>query len=552
MNKKWLTAGLAVTMLASVLTGCSSSDTAKEGEEKKEDASGMDAVQELNLNLGDDIPSLDVSKATDAISFTVLGNTLEGLVHIDKDDNTVKPGMATDWKVSEDGKKYTFNLRKDAKWSNGDPVTAHDFVYSWKRTLDPNTKGQYAFMLSWIKGGAEYNSGKGSADQVAVKAVDDHTLEFELDVPRPYMLKQMAFPSFYPQNEKFAKEQGEAYGSEAKHFLSNGPFKLTEWTHEQSVTIEKNDAYWDKANVKLNKVNFVMIKDNNAALNLYESGQLDQTGLVREQVELYKDSAEKIQKKELGSWYLQYNQRVKALTNKKVRQALTFGIDTKAYVDVTLGNGSEPATGLVPWGVADGSGGEFVKTQGDVIKSKDKFAGAKALLQEGLKEVGEAAFPKIKFLTSDGTTARKQAEFIQEQWRKNLGIEIEVEPVPAKLRFSRSAKKDFDIVLSGWLPDYDDPMTYLDMWITDGDFNETGWSSPAYDKLVADATKETDLKKRTKIMQDAEKLLMEEMPVGPLYFNGAIRLRKPYVKDLVMPKMGPDFDLKYAYISGKK
>jgi len=551
-KKKWLTAGLAVSMLATALVGCSSDSNTGDTAPADNKDGKIDATQEISLNLGDDIPSLDVSKATDSISFTVLGNAMEGLVHIDKDDNKVLPGMATDWKISDDGLKYTFNIRKDAKWSNGDPVTAHDFEYSWKRTLDPNTKGQYAFMLTWIKGGAAFNHGEGTADQVAVKAKDDYTLEVEIDTPRPYFLKQMAFPIFFPQNKKFVEAQGEAYGGEAKHFLSNGPFKLTDWTHEQQAILEKNENYWDKANVKLNKINFVMVKDSNARLNLYESGQLDTTALVREQIELYKDSKEKQTESVLSSWYVQFNQRVKELTNANVRKALTYAINAQSFVDVTLGNGSVPSTGLVPWGLADGNNGEWVKTQGDVLKRKDNEPKAKEFLEKGLKEVGSTAFPKIKLLTSDSTTAKKQAEFIQEQWRKNLGIEVDLEPVPAKLRFQRSAKKDFDVVISGWLPDYNDPMTYLDMWITDGDFNETGWSNAKYDELIKGANKESDMKKRTQMLLDAEKLLMEELPIGPLNFDATVRLQKPYVKDLIRPKMGPDFDLKYAYIQGKE
>jgi len=548
MNKKWLTAGLAVAMLSTVAAGCSKSeDTAAPSTDGA--AKGPDAVQELNLNLGDEIPTLDVSQGTDSISFSIFNSTMEGLVRNDKNGNP-QPGIAASWDISPDGLKYTFKLR-DAKWQNGDPVTAHDFEYSWKRTLDPNTKSQYAFMVTWVKGGEAYNSGKGSAEEVGVKALDDKTLEVNLESPKAYFLSQMAFPIFFPQNKKFVEAAGNKYGSEADQFVGNGPFKLSEWKHDESATLTKSDSYWDAANVKLNKVNFVMIKDNAAALNLYEAGQLDRTGLVREQIEQYKDSKELISATKPISFYLMYNNRNKALANKNIRKALTYAVDNKGYVDIILNNGSVAASGIVPPGLNDGAGGEYAKSFGDQLKHAENAPKAKEYLEKGLKELGLTALPTLKYLTEDGTTSKKGAEFLKEQWNKNLGINVEIEAVPFKLKLQRSTAGDYDIVGSGWNPDYNDPMTFLDMWITDGDYNETKWSNKEYDAKIQAANKETDLKKRVTLLQDAEKILLDELPIAPNYWSGTKSLQKPYVKNYLTPTIGPSFEIKWTYIEGK-
>jgi oligopeptide transport system substrate-binding protein len=547
--KKWLNVGLAVTMLSTIgLVGCGTDDT-KSGDTQNKDAA-LDAKQELNLYLTDEIPTMDLSQATNAISFTLFANINEGLVRLDK-DGKAEPAMAKEWKRSDDGLTYTFTLRDGVKWSNGEPVTAKDFEYSWKRTLDPATGSQYAFMVAWIKGGLAYNTKKGTRDEVAVKAVDDKTLQVTLENPIPFFVEQMAFPIFFPQNEKFVKAQGDKYGAEASNVLFNGPFKMSAWTHEQSAVIEKNDQYWDKDKVKLSKVNFQVVKDSTALLNLYESGQVDRTYLVRDFVDQYKDSKEFSTQPELTNAYVQYNQRVKAFTNAKVRQALTWAIDGDAYADIIYHNGSKGATGYVPDGVSNGQGGDFRKDTGDLIKHKENVTKAKDTLKAGLAELGLTDFPKITLLADDGDIGKKSTEFIQEQWRTNLGINVDVSNVPYKLRLDKSHTHDFDAVVSLWGADYNDPMTFLDMFITDGDFNDPKWSNTDYDKFIDAAKKEIDPKKRMQSLVDAEKLLMQEMPIGPLMFRGRAYLTKPYVKDFQWRIYGPDYELKTTFISGK-
>ncbi|PWK11574.1 peptide ABC transporter substrate-binding protein [Tumebacillus permanentifrigoris] len=544
--KSWLNIGLAMTMLATVgLVGCGTKDSTDNST-----ASKTDSTQELNLALSDEIPTMDLSKATNAISFTLFANINEGLTRLDK-DGKAQPALADKWEVSADGKTYTFHIRDGVKWSNGDPVTAKDFEYSWKRTLDPKTAAEYAFMVAWVKGGDEYNQGKGSVDEVGVKAKDDKTLVVELVNPISYFPEQMAFPIFFAQNEKFVTAAGDKYGAEADKVLNNGPFKFTSWVHEQSATLEKNDTYWDASKVKLKKVNYQVVKDSNAALNLYESGQLDRTGLVRDQVDNYKGKPEFATQPELTTGYIQYNQKVPVLKNAKVRQALTWAIDGDQYADVVYHNGTVGATGYTPKGISNGQGGDFTKDVGDLINRKDNKAKAKATLQEGLKEAGLTEFPKIKLLSDDGDVGKKSTEFIKEQWRQNLGIDVDIETVPYKLRLQRSHGHDFDMVVSLWGADYNDPMTFLDMFITGGSFNDPSWSNATYDELIKNGKTEADPKKRMTYLYDAEKLLMKEMPIGPLYFRAKAYVNKPYLKNFQWRVFGPDYELKETYVEGK-
>jgi len=548
-NKKWVQIGLAAAMVSSLaLAGCG--DQTEDSGKEAQTGDKPDATQELNLLIGDEIPSMNISKATDGVSFTVLANVGEGLTRLDQNGKAT-PAMAEKWDVSADGLTYTFTLR-DSKWSNGDPVTAHDFEYSWKRSLDPKTAGDYAFMVAWIKGGNDFLTGKGTADQVGVKAKDDKTLVVTLEKPVPFFVEQMSFPTFYPQNKKIVDQAGDKYASDPDKMVYNGPFKMTQWVHEQSVTLEKNENYWDKDKVKLNKINFQVVKDTTAGLNLYESGQIDRVGLVREHIDTYKGKPEFATQPELTSGYVLFNQRVKALQNKKVRQALSWAIDAEAYADVVYHNGTKGATGLVPFGVPDGQGGQFRDTVGDLLKRKDNESKAKAQLEEGLKEAGEAKFPTIKLLTSDSDVGKKGAEFLKEQWRVKLGVDVEVESVPFKLMLQKAKAKDFDIVITNWGADYNDPMTFLDLWISGSSFNYPNWKNAKYDELIKAAQAEADPKKRMQSLMDAEKVLMDEMPMAPLIFRGKAYLLKPHVKNFRTQVFGPEYELKETYIQGKQ
>jgi oligopeptide transport system substrate-binding protein len=545
VQNKWFGIGLAVTVLSSVtLVGCTSSKNAATGTQTKEE-------QTLNLSFPDDLPTLDMAKATDNIAFTVAAQVNEGLLRLDEKGKPIA-GVAKTWETSSDGLTWTFHLRDDAKWSDGSPVTAQDFEYAWKRTLDPATASQYAFMVAWVKGGDAYNKKKGTADQVMVKAKDDKTLEVVLDHPVPFFAEQLSFPVFFPEKQSFVEKAGDKFGSEADKALYNGPFKISAWTHDQLVEIVKNDTYWDKSNVKLDKAVFQVVKDSNSEENLYQTGALDNFTLIREQIDRFKDTKEYQVVPSLTTGYLLFNEKEKAFQNAKIRQALTFAVDADKYADIIYHNGTMGATAFVGTGVSDGQGGDFRADNGDLINRKENAAKAKDLLQQGLKEAGLSAFPKMKLTMYDDDSNKKGAEFIKEQWRTNLSIDVDIESLPKKMVLANLTKRAYQIGLITWGADYNDPMTYLDMWTTKGDFNRVDYSNTSYDALINKAKAESDAKKRMQDMTDAEKILMQDMPVGPIYFKAKAVATKPYFKGYVPRVFGPDYDLKFAYVEGKK
>lgn len=267
------------------------------------------ANKELNLTLAGDIPTLDVSKASDMDSFYMITNTMEGLTRVDA-KGIATPAMAESWEQSEDGKTWTFKIRKDAKWSNGDPVTAKDFEYSWKRTLNPETASQYGYVMYDIEGASDYNNGKvDNADNVGVKALDDNTLQVKLNRRVNYFDQLMSFCVFFPQNQKFVEAQPDKIGTTAENTVYNGPFTMSTWKMDDLCVLSKNDNYWDKDTVKLNKVNLKVVKDPNAAVNLYETGGIDVVGLTSENVDKYKDSKEFMTTKKAETYFLLLNNK---------------------------------------------------------------------------------------------------------------------------------------------------------------------------------------------------------------------------------------------------
>ncbi|MEW9698113.1 peptide ABC transporter substrate-binding protein [Paenibacillus sp. SI8] len=555
---KWVSTAVALTLMGSVAIGC-----AKSGEPAASptgDAKGTAAPaasnkpQQLAINFTAEPPVLDVSKSTANAVSTILNAVSEGLYRVDKDGKAT-PALAKDFpKVSADGLTYTIDIRDNATWADGQPVKAQDFVYSFKRTLDPATKAQYSFMVAWLKGGEAVTKAKtleevkAAQDALGVKAISDKQLEIKLEKPIAFFTQLLGFLAFFPQREDITTQYGDKNGADADKVIGAGPFVLSKWEHQQSLELVKNDKYWDAANVKLNKVTINIVKDTNTGLNLYETDAADLAEIKGDQLKLYAGKPDNAPKPELTNSYIMYQtQKNPALGNKKIRQALGMAIDRQAFVDTVLANGSVASTGLVPEGTSDGAGGSFRKTAGE---TQDKFDAAKAkqLLEEGLKEVGLTALPKMKLNADDTETAKKSLEFILAQWKQNLGYEAEANPLPHALRIELSSKHDFEMVLSLWGADYNDPMTFLDMWITGGEFDEGFYSNTQYDTLIKQSQVEVDPSKRAKAMADAEKILMDDQGVTPLYFRSRAYLKKPSVDGLLLPSFGPEWELKWTSI----
>ncbi|ENQ3107922.1 oligopeptide transport system substrate-binding protein [Bacillus sp. 491mf] len=561
---KKITAVVAPVLAMSVaLTACSgagdkkASTEPKNGDKKTEGK--LAEKQVLNLAETAEIPSMDVSKSTDTTSSLILGNTMEGLYRLDKENKPI-PGIAESHKKSDDGKKYTFKLRKDAKWSNGDPVTAKDFVFAWKRLLDPKTAAEYAFIMYDLKNAKAINESKSPVDSLGIKAVDDYTLEVELDNPVPYFLNLTAFTSFLPLNEKVVKEHGDKYGLEADKMVYNGPFKMSEWKHEQGWKLVKNDQYWDKATVKLEEINFSVVKEQSTRVNLYESGQLDRVSLTAEYVDKYKAN-----KDEFGTtldpstYFLRLNQKRNGqdtvLKNKKVRQAIAMAFDKKALTNVILNNGSKPVDFLIPEKLANGPDGKDFRETFKSAGIKTDLKKAKQVWEEAKKELGKEEVT-IEFLNYDSDNAKKVGEYLKEQLEKNLpGLKVNMKLQPFKQKLKLETAQDYDLTYAGWNPDYADPMTFLDMFKTGNPQNEMSYSNAKYDEIVTKSQGEwlTDQKKRWEEMSKAEKILLEdEAALVPMYQSGGSFLQRPTVQKVYKHNVGSPLSFKWTYITEKE
>lgn len=551
-KKKGFALATSVTLLSSAfLAACSGGEeetTTTNGEGGSEGSA--DEAQVLNLLDSADIPSLNPTLATDAVSFNVLNNVNEGLYRMDEEDNPT-PGMAESHEVSEDGKTYTFKIREGATWSNGEPVTANDFEYAWKEVLNPDNGSQYAYVMSVIEGAEAYNTGEGERDAVGVTATDDQTLEVKLTAPAEYFLGLTSFGVFMPKLEAFDAEQGENFGTSAETTLYNGPFKLESWEREQGWKMVKNDDYWDAEAVKLDEIDVKVVKEVSTGVNLYENGDVDRTGLTSELVAQYQDSEEFSTVVEPTLFYLQFNTEVEAFDNQNIRNAIDRAYDKAAISETLLANGSVPANYLVPKDFVTGpDGADFRDANGDI--GGYNVEEAQKLWEAGLEELGTDSV-EIELLNYDSESAKQIGEFIKGELEKNLpGMTLTIKQQPFNNKLDLENKGDFELTFAGWGPDYQDPMTFVDLFVTDGPYNRGKWSNEEFDALIESAKANTDAEARWKELQDAEKIVLEENAISPVYQRGSARLTKPYVKGIVEHGFGADYSYKWAFIEGKE
>ncbi len=501
--KKILTLIVTSILVLSLVAGCAPAKSAFPGTPDK---------GQVTINLGSEPPKLNSILTTDVVSFTVLRHVMEGLVVLDQ-NNQPQAGVAESWEVSKDGLTYTFKLRADAKWSDGKPVTAKDFEFAWKTALTASTAAEYSYFLFPIANAENFNAGKVAWDQVGVKVVDDTNLVVTLTTPVPYFLTQLAFGTFMPVRED---AYGKDYATEATKMLYNGPYTITEWVHDDHIMLEKNPGYVGNSKPQIEKVKFLMIADSNTALNSFQSGELDMVGLRGEQVKTIKDAGGIISQYSDGSsWVVAFNHTNKMLANENLRKALTLSLDRQTFITNILKNNSKPAFGWTSPDISS-NGKSFASLVGEAFKDND-VEGAKAALEAAKTELGVTEF-KLSLITDDSDQARDNATYLQGCW-KNIGVEVTISQMPFKERLARQTAKNYEISLYGWAPDYDDPMTFLDLWVTDGGNNIIGWSDAKYDEFINKAMAETDPKVREQLLVDAEKLLIQGYHVGPIYFR---------------------------------
>ncbi|MCD8910281.1 peptide ABC transporter substrate-binding protein [Staphylococcus gallinarum] len=509
-----------------------------------------DKGQVFRKVLPQDISTLDTALATDNVTFDLYNQIYEGLYTLDKDDKAV-PGVAKSMpKKSDGGKTLTIKLRKNAKWSNGDPVTAQDFVYAWRRVVNPNTASEYAYIMYDIKNAEEINMGKKKVDQLGVKALDDYTLQVKLTKPIPYINEMLAFATFMPQNEKIVKKYGEQYGTTAQKTVYNGPFKLNDWKVEDKIQLSKNKDYWDKKAVHLDRVNYKVLKDQQAGASLFDTGSVDDTVITADQVDKYKDNPGLKKRLLASTFYIKLNQKnVPEFKNKNLRLAISQAIDKEGYVNSVKNNGSTGMDGFTSKMTAKTPDGkDFSETIDSPLTYNPKAA--KAHLEKAKKELG---VNQVTFTmnTEDTADAKVSAEFIKSQVEKNLpGVTLKIKQLPFKQRINQEHAETFEASLSGWGPDYPDPLTYLSIMTTGNASNNTGWGNKEYDKLVKDANGKllTKPDERNAAMKKAEELMLNDAPVAPIYQKGEAHLTNPQVKGLIYHQIGGDTTLKHVKI----
>ena len=567
-NKKIWAIVMIVALLAVTLTGCGgekSSETDKPKDEPKKaegeaTEAGVDDEQYITLTTIEP-QAIDPSKSSDVYSSDILNETTEGLVRLEEDEDggdVAVPAGAENWDVSDDELVWTFHLR-DYNWSDGEPVKAQDFEYGIKRTVDPETASQYAFLLYPIKNAEACNAGKAKLDELGVKALDDKTLEITLEGPCAYFEKLLAFRTMYPQRKDLVEQWGDQTGSEAEYTISCGPFELTEWTHKSELVLEKNDNYWDADNVKLKKVTYKIVEDPNTQYNMLSNGQLDLCGVSKpEWVEKFskRDDMTYVSDFQPSVAYQFFNQKVKLFSNANVRKAFCLAIDREELVDVLYYGIGQPAYGWIPPVMKIGDKTYRDEAEEPQKKLAEENPDAKELLVKGLKELGMDPDPSKITVTmlEAGTDAenRRFAEYYQQAYETALGINVEAEYVDWPVFLDRIDSMDYEMAGMGWIGDYDDPMTFMDMWITGAGMVNTGWSNKEYDKLIKQAQSSLDNDERLECLKRAEEILLyDDAVITPIIYRKSSRFQYNYVKDIMRPLFGSGIEFKYGFTQGR-
>ncbi len=501
------------------------SSAAEEGETATGGSGGT-----LNMRNTMEPTSLNTLLATYAYDFTPINAMIECLYRDDEND-VPQPAGAETVDISDDKLVYTFHLREDATWSNGDPVVATDYEFAWQQALNPKVASDYAYMLYFIHNAQPYFNGEVEWSEVGVKVIDDYTLEVTLDNPLPYATDLFAFPTLAPINQKFYEEVGaDKYATDAEYFCCNGMYELTEWSHNSQIVFQKREDYWNADAVGPDEIVYKIITDSQAGLNSYLSREIDYTDL---------DSGEVVQQAEAAgfevgvkparsSYYLIVNTEDEFMSNQNLRLALAYSIDKQALVDTVYQNDNQPMTSFTPpaiMGAAGADGPSFqealLEERGEMYPGSGDLEKAQEYLQAALEELGCTVDElNLSIDCADDSLRRNCATFLQEQWRQNLGIEnITVNSMQTKQVSANRQSGDYCMSLGGWSPDYNDAINFLDLWVTDGGNNDSFWSNEEYDNLIAQATAEADEEVRQQYLFDAEEILAAEMPIIPLYWQ---------------------------------
>ena len=542
-KRKKLFAASIMLLIGAGIAGCAKSS---------DDASQK---QVLKLSASAPLDTIDISKAT---GYGQTGNIFESFYRLGKDGKAT-PGLAKSGKVSKDGLTWTFKLR-NAKWSNGDKITADDFVYSWRRSINPKTESPYAYLFSGVKNADEIAAGKLSIDKLGIKALDKNTVQVELDKPIAYFKVLLAYPLFGPQNQKVIEKYGKKYATRSKYMVYSGPFKMTDWNGTSDKwNFVKNDQYWDKGSVKLKKITYKVVENTNTGYQLYSQDKLDMTPLSNQQVKSLKNNSEFKQYPYSYVSYLSYNFQAKdptvkkALNNRNIRLAFSLALDRKVLINKVFGDGSSLPTGFVARDLAHDpkNGDDFAKEQavsGTVSHNEEK---ARKYFEKGMKEIGASKLTVTILAANDNANNGPLTQYLQSQYTKVLpGIKINLASIPGKSALDRAQRGDYDIYVSGWGGDFNDPITFLQIPLTGTSYNYGKYSNPQYDALIKKAEGE-DANNEDKRWQDlvsAAKIFNADQGVTPIYQQTTAYMQKKSVKGIIHNTAGTQWNYKYAYI----
>ncbi|MGO1441948.1 MAG: peptide ABC transporter substrate-binding protein [Lactobacillus delbrueckii] len=544
--KKFTLAAVSVSA-AFLLAACGSQQSSSSASKDK---------QVLKLSATAPLDTIDISKAT---GYGQTGNVFESFYRLGKNGQPAA-GLAKSGTVSKDGKTWTFKLRSNAKWSNGEKITAQDFVYSWRRTINPKTASPYAYLFSGIKNADEIIAGKKSPSSLGIKALNQETVQVKLNRPIAYFKVLMAYPLFGPQNEAFIKKTGKKYATSSKYMLYSGPFKITGWKGTNDTwSFVKNNQYWDKQAVKLSKISYQVVKTTNTGYQLYQQGKLDLTPLSSEQVKQLKKNKDFKTYPYSYVAFLAYNFQAKdatvkkALSNKNIRLALSLSLDRKILTSKVFGDGSSVPTGFVASGLAydPANKEDFAKEQkvANIVDYNEKLA--EKYWKTGLNELGLKKLNLTLLASNESTNADALTQYLQSQWTKVLsGINVKVNSIPSKNAHTKASSGDFDIYVSGWGGDFSDPMTFMQILQKGTSYNYGKWNNAEYNRLIKKAltTDANDVNKRWQDLVKAAQVANADQAVSPIYQQTTAYLQNSKVKGIIHNNAGTQWSYKYAYI----
>lgn len=540
---------LALVLVFSVFaTGCGASDKDSNNRgsnettdnsnsatnDKDADKQADSADGEIVVCVGPEPDTIDPALNSAVDGATLLIHAFEGLMSLDENGVPVE-AQAESYTISDDGLTYTFKLRDGLKWSDGKPVVAEDYVYAWNRAVDPETAADYSYMFDVIEG---YEEGK-----LNVEAPDDKTIVVKLKAITPYFLELCAFPTYFPVRKDIVEAEPDAWATKPETYIGNGPYIMKEWVHDSHILFEKNPNYWNADAIIPETIKFLLMSDDNAILAAFENGDiLLADSMPNDEIDAWKDREEFIIQPQLGTYYISFNTQREPLNDPRVRKALTLAID-REYICTQIGKaGQQPAGAFVPTGLSDADptkefrevGGDYYDPSAEAYEAN--LEEAKKLLAEAGYPNGEG-FPTLEYLYNEGSGHQQIAEAIQSMW-KEIGVNIELASQEWNTFLNTRKNGEYDIARNGWLGDYNDPISFLDMWTTDSGNNDAQWSNKEYDELIAKIKSSSDREERMKLMHEAEDILFEEYVLAPVYYYVDIYLKSPKLEGFYASPLG--------------